>query len=126
MDWVNYLVTIFCALAASTGFWGFVTHQADKREHERLEREKQAQSEREAQRKLLTGLAHDRIMWLGMQYINRGNITNDEYENLRTYLFEPYAAYGGNGSAAKVMRDVDKLPMTYPPKSYSSKKRSEC
>lgn len=60
---------------------------------------------------MLLGLAHDRIMSLGMEYINRGYITHDEYENLRRYLFEPYEALGGNGSAGRVMQEVDKLPI---------------
>lgn len=119
MDWPNYVVTILCALLASTGFWSFITHKANQKEEERTRIERQAQLEREAQRKLLVGLAHDRIIWLGMKYIDRGYITQDEYENLRVYLFEPYQAYGGNGSAAKVMMDVDKLPMHYDVKSYS-------
>lgn len=48
---------------------------------------------------LLVGLAHDRIVYLGMKYIERGYITRDEYENLNDYLYVPYAAAGGNGSA---------------------------
>ena len=58
---------------------------------------------------MLIGLAHDRIMSLGMFYIERGWITADEYENLRDYLFRPYSSLGGNGSAARVMAEVDKL-----------------
>lgn len=39
---------------------------------------------------MLVGLAHDRIMYLGMQYVDRGYVTQDEYENLRAYLYDPY------------------------------------
>ena len=46
-----------------------------------------------------------------MQYVERGWITQDEYENLHDYLFIPYSEAGGNGSAAKVMKDVDNLPI---------------
>ena len=56
-------------------------------------------------------LAHDRIMYLGMQYVDRGYVTQDEYENLRTYLYDPYKKLGGNGSAERVMKEVDKLPI---------------
>ena len=65
----------------------------------------------EAERKLLVGLAHDRIIHLGMVYIDRGYITQDEYENLQVYLYEPYAEMGGNGSAKRVMEEVRKLPI---------------
>ena len=49
------------------------------------------------------------ITWLGMKYIERGWITKDEYENLYEYLYKPYAELGGNGSAKRVMDEVNKL-----------------
>lgn len=57
------------------------------------------------------GLAHDRIIYLGMSYIERGWITQDEYENLHDYLYKPYEEMGGNGSAKKVMQEINKLPI---------------
>jgi hypothetical protein len=59
----------------------------------------------------LVGMGHDRILYLGSRYIERGYITKDEYENLNDYLFKPYKALGGNGTAEKIMREVDKLPL---------------
>ena len=38
-------------------------------------------------------------------------ITQEEYENLKVYLFEPYEKLGGNGSAKRIMQEVDKLPI---------------
>lgn len=53
---------------------------------------------------------------LGMTYIERGWITKDEYENLSDYLYEPYKALGGNGSAKRVMEGVNRLKIfTVPP-----------
>ena len=46
-----------------------------------------------------------------MKYIERGYITRDEFENLNDYLFEPYSEAGGNGSAKRVMEEVQKLPL---------------
>lgn len=54
---------------------------------------------------------HYRIVYLGMLYIERGCITQEEYENLKVYLFEPYEKLGGNGSAKRIMQEVDKLPI---------------
>ena len=59
----------------------------------------------------LRGLGHDRITYLGQKYIEKGYITRDEYENLHDYLYLPYADLGGNGTAKKIMEEVDKLPM---------------
>ena len=50
-------------------------------------------------------------MALGSVYITKGSITQDEYENLYKYLYSPYKANGGNGSAERLMREIDKLPI---------------
>ena len=93
-------MTIVAAVLASSGFWAFLQRYFDKND---------------TSKKLLIGIGHDRIMYLGMQYIKRGYITPEEYENLNDYLFEPYVANGGNGSAKKIMAEVNKLPVVYKP-----------
>lgn len=90
------LLTIFAAMLASSGLWAFLTKISERKD---------------VRTKMLIGLGHDRIMYLGMQYIDRGYITSDEYENLHKYLYEPYKRLGGNGSAARVMEEVNKLPI---------------
>ena len=91
---LRMVVTIVTSVLASSGFWAFLQRHFDKND---------------ATKRLLIGIAHDRIMSLGMLYIERGWITADEYENLRVYLYEPYHEAGGNGTATKVMNEVDKL-----------------
>lgn len=93
---VQVLVPVLVSLIASSGFWLYI----DKKMNLRT-----------AQTRLMIGLAHDRIVWLGMHYIERGWITQDEYENLKDYLYKPYEELGGNGSARRVMNDVDRLPI---------------
>lgn len=94
--WIQMLVTVLCAVIASSGFWTCVTKRSEKKD---------------VKTRMLVGLAHDRIMYLGMQYIERGFITRDEYENLHEYLYKPYEEMGGNGSAKRVMQEVNKLPI---------------
>lgn len=94
--WVQMIVTIVCSVLASSGLWAYISKKSDKMD---------------AKTELLIGIAHDRIVFLGMSYVNRGYITQDEYENLYTYLYQPYRKNGGNGSAERVMREVDKLPI---------------
>jgi hypothetical protein len=94
--WVQIAVPLVVAVLTSSGLWAVVARRADKGD---------------AQRKMLVGLAHDRIIHLGMVYIQRGHITQDEYENLQVYLYEPYEKMGGNGSAKRVMEEVRKLPI---------------
>ena len=93
---IQILITIFTSVLASSGLWAFLTRIADKKD---------------VKTEMLVGLAHDRILYLGMSYVERGYITQDEYENLHDYLFTPYKKLGGNGSAARVMREVNKLPI---------------
>lgn len=95
-SWIQIIITLVCSLVASSGFWAFVTMKL---------------SRNDVKTQMLIGLAHDRIMYLGMGYIERGWITQDEYENLYEYLYKPYEKMGGNGSAKRVMDEVDKLPI---------------
>ena len=92
--WVQMGVAIVCAIAASSGFWAFIQKKNDSKD---------------VKTQMLVGLAHDRIIYLGMHYIERGWITQDEYENLHDYLYKPYEQLGGNGSAKRVMTEVNKL-----------------
>lgn len=94
------IVSIVGAIFASTGFWAFLTY---------LIQRKDKKDSAEAQ--MLKGLGHDRICYLGECYIKRGYITKDEYENLHDYLYIPYKMLGGNGTAKKIIDEVDKLPL---------------
>ena len=102
-NFVQTLVTILLALIGSAGFWGYLDARRARREKK--------DNKKNANTRLLVGRAHDRIIFLGTKYVERGFITQDEYENLNDYLFEPYAAAGGNGSAKRVMEEVRKLPL---------------
>nr|DAF22659.1 MAG TPA: holin protein [Caudoviricetes sp.] len=90
------LLPIVLAVLASNGLWALIGKRRDKNDVER---------------NMLVGLAHDRIVHLGMVYVTRGYITQDEYENLNDYLYQPYEKMGGNGSAKRVMEEVRKLPI---------------
>lgn len=96
MQWLQLVVTVFCSVLASSGLWAYMMKRAERKD---------------LKTEMLIGLAHDRILYLGMRYIERGWITKDEYENLHDYLYTPYQKIGGNGSAARVMSEVDRLPI---------------
>lgn len=96
MDIAEMAVAVVVAIIGSTGLWNCLTARREKND---------------AKTQLLVGLAHDRIIYLGMHYVERGSITRDEYENLNDYLYKPYESAGGNGSAKRVMEEVRKLPL---------------
>ena len=95
-SWMQMALTVVCAVIASSGFWAYIQKRSEKKD---------------VKTQMLVGLAHDRILFLGMSYIERGSITRDEYENLYEYLYRPYEKMGGNGSAKRVMQEVNKLPI---------------
>lgn len=101
--WLQTVLTILGSVLASSGFWAFIQERGKR---------KLAENKRDAvETQMLIGLAHDRIIYLGMSYIERKYITQDEYENLSEYLYKPYEKLGGNGSAKRIMAEVNKLPI---------------
>lgn len=94
-SWLQIALTIFASVMASSGLWAFLGNRFDKRS---------------AERDLIIGIGHVELVYYGMQYIERGWITKDEYETLKE-LYDPYVKLGGNGSGKKIMAEVEKLPM---------------
>ena len=94
-SWLQIVITIFTSVLASSGLWAFLGNRFDKRS---------------AERDLIIGIGHVELVYYGMQYIERGWITKDEYETLKE-LYDPYVKLGGNGSGKKIMAEVEKLPM---------------
>jgi len=91
---LELLIGVLTTLLASSGFWLYVMKRIDSKD---------------LTKKLLMGLAHDRIVYLCLKYIERGEITHDENENLCNYLYEPYKELGGNSATVKLMDEVRKL-----------------
>ena len=99
----DLIVTVVVAIFASSGFWAFLLAIIQKR-----------MEKKDAKTQMLLGLGHDRIVSKAEQYLTRGWVTTEEYEDLNDYLFKPYEKMGGNGTAAKLMNDVKKLPIRNP------------
>lgn len=95
MEKSTIILTILSSVLASTGLWGLLTRIFEKKS-----------TQKDAQTEMLIGLAHDRICYLGEKIIARGWITRAEYENLHDYLYVPYHALGGNGTAEKIMTEI--------------------
>lgn len=106
---VQTLLTILCSVIASSGVWAVVLKLMDKKD---------------VKTQMLIGLGHDRIMYLATSYINRGTwVTTEEYENLVDYLYKPYAAMGGNGSAKRLVDEIKKMDIK--PNDYVPQKEVE-
>lgn len=93
---LQVLGTILGSALMSSGLWAYFARK-DK--------------SRSAQARLLLGLAYDKILDRGEQYIVRGWITMDEFNEYQRYLYGPYKDLGGNGMADKVMQELQRLPL---------------
>ena len=88
---------IITALISSQGLWSHLSTKSRKNS---------------AEADLLLGLGHTRIMNLCEKYTKRGWITPEEYEDLITYLYQPYLQLGGNGTVKKMVEnEINRLPI---------------
>lgn len=95
MSTSQIILTIVTALLASSGLWAFLGKKLERNNSER---------------ELLVGIGHIELVFFGMQYIERGWITRDEYETMQD-LYKPYVKLGGNGSGTRIMQELEKLPI---------------
>lgn len=98
MNWLQVALVAAGSVVASSGFWAYVLRKSDRMD---------------AKTRLTMGLAYIELLTLGANYIQRGSITRDEYEDLRHYFYDPYKELGGNGVAEKIMKQVEDLPVTH-------------
>lgn len=94
----NFL-QILCAVLGGSGLWEFIKFEIKK--HKKKLSDEQ---------KLILGIAHDRIWYLGGQYIRRKGITKSELDNLERFAV-PYLSMGGNGTGKKIWSDVQALEL---------------
>ena len=91
------LITILCSVIASSGFWTYLQKRIESKDDKT---------------NLVLGLGYDRIFSLGSEYIERGSITQDEYENLYKYIYLPYHEIRPDDPTVdKIMEELNKLPI---------------
>ena len=95
----GHIIAIIAAIFGSAGFWTFLNNRLEKRG-----------KQKSSTTKMLLGLGHDRIYELCKAFIQEGSISQNEYDNL-LYLYNPYKELGGNGTAERLMKEIEKLPI---------------
>lgn len=93
---IEMIVTIAVSVIASSGFWTYIDHKTSHNSDSKM---------------LLLGLAHTELISIGMEYIDRGYITQEDYDDFVKYLYEPYINLGGDGTAKKIFDSVSALPI---------------
>lgn len=96
MDSTTIIVAVISSIMGSSGVWILLNKLTDRRS---------------ASTKLILGIARDRIIYLGVKYIERGSITKDEYDDYLMYFVDPYFKFGGNGLAERIVGEVKQLPI---------------
>ena len=99
MDTINYWLTGAGMIFGSVGFWTFVQHQLDKHSSSRA---------------AMLGILYLGVKMSCKTMIAKGWATTEEIEDLEKYMYEPYKAMGGNGTAELLVNKVKALP-TEPP-----------
>lgn len=83
------------ALLGSSGIWAWAKTRTARNDSED---------------RLLLGVARTQLVQQGREYLKRGYITMDEYEEYEDH-YKLYSDLGGNGLARRIFEQVDDLPM---------------
>lgn len=94
------------AIFGAPGLWAFVKTKTDHNNNAA---------------KLLLSVSKNQLVELGKEYLVRGYITMDEYEEYEAE-YKIYAALGGNGLAHRIFKQVDELPIM--PNGIDGRKKS--
>ena len=92
IDLANPLIT---TLLSGPGIWAWAKTRAQRND---------------STAKLLLQIAKNQLVTQGREYLKRGYITIDEYEEYESE-YTVYSALGGNGLARRIFKQVDDLPM---------------
>lgn len=89
---INSAIT---ALLGSSGIWMWMKAKTDHNNSED---------------RLLLAVARNQLVEQGREYLKRGYITMDEYEEYEDH-YKLYSDLGGNGLARRIFTRVDELPL---------------
>lgn len=95
MRFLELALTVLASVLASGGFWAFIQSRRDKKDAKTL---------------MILGIGYQQIRTIGKEYIDRGWISLDEFNDFIKYLYEPYKAMGGDGSADRIKETLSRLP----------------
>lgn len=86
---------VITALLGSSGIWVWAKTKSDRNSTED---------------RLLLAISRNQLVNQGREYLKRGYITMDEYEEYEGH-YKMYSDLGGNGLARRIFEQVDDLPM---------------
>lgn len=99
MKFFEMFITVLVSVLASSGFWAYIQSRREKKDAKTL---------------MILGIGYQQIRTIGKEYLERGWITFDEYNEFINYLYEPYKALNGDGAADRIKNELSKLPSSPP------------
>lgn len=97
MHYLEFFLTVLASVLASSGFWAFIQNKRDKKDAKTL---------------MILGIGYQQIRTIGNEYIHRGWISLEEYNEFIKYLYSPYKALNGDGAADRIKETLSHLPST--------------
>lgn len=110
------IITFICGIGWIATFVTFLVNRKDNQKGTAQQTEQNTKDITEIKgtlevlKAMCLGSLYGRCKFLGEQYIKRGYITSDEYDDWIKYLYAPYKAGDGDGTIDKIKLEVDKLP----------------
>ena len=108
------IITLITAICGSSGIWGIILYliqHKHKIKAESLEAQNEILKREKEESKLLRGIGHAQLIKQCKYYISLGYITPEQHKELNDYLYAPYKNLGGNGTASRLVEEVNKLPI---------------
>lgn len=93
---IEMIIAIFGSVLASSGLWTFINSRGLRKSNTN---------------KLLLGLSYFYLIDKSKIFIERGSITQSEYDYFMRYFADPYLDLGGNGLGHKLIDEIKELPI---------------
>lgn len=94
------IIAIILSVIGASGFWSIILYLFQKKDKNKT-----------LTIEALLALLHDRVYITIEQILEKGTITEEEYDNL-LHLYNPYRDLGGNGVCEKMMNEIQKMTIT--------------
>ena len=114
---ITGIITLVVGIFGSTGFWTWKTSKQEKNSevYKKIDEiETNVNGYIDVMQKAITGLTYVNICKTCEYWIERGWVEQDDLRDLEHYLYDPYRAWGGNGTAERLFTQVCALPNKQP------------
>lgn len=106
---INTIITVITSSSVIGFIQYLISRHDDKKDKQRAQIE-QLQESIDKLQDAIMGQGHDRLVHTCKGFLDDGEISIEDYNDLKTYLYDPYIALGGNGTGEEYFNLVKDLP----------------